>query len=135
MVLLAALTLAACTSGAAEGEGESSSCVGDDDCDGTDICIDEKCEPCAPPGNDPCLPKCGNDIGVGKPCTKDGGECNDNPVLAAKICTVDQVPDADLVMCTGPCLDDSDCGADAVCTGDPEGSPAERGCVPAACVD
>ena len=87
-----------------------------------------------PVGNDPCLPKCGNELGVGMPCTVGGGECSGND-FRALFCSIDQVPDADLALCTGPCLSDSDCGSASVCSGDPKDPQGPKGCIPATCSD
>ncbi len=87
-----------------------------------------------PPPSDPCIPACGNELGVGQPCTRGGFQC---PFLQqgneASFCTVD-FDDTNLAFCTRPCVDDSDCGADAVCRGDPAKPDADRGCTPASCI-
>jgi hypothetical protein len=85
-----------------------------------------------PPPGDACIPVCGNELGVGAPCTKGGGECNQFVASGNAFCTVDN-DDTDLAFCTGPCGSDDDCGSDAVCTGDPENPGGPRGCMPAAC--
>jgi hypothetical protein len=113
-------------------------CTKNADCKDRGFCIDGKCEPCdfgLPAPNDVCLPKCGNERGVGQPCTKGGGECNAWLAVSggAGICTIDFVSDADLHMCTRPCADDVDCGADAVCQGDPNDPGGDKGCVPQSC--
>jgi hypothetical protein len=89
-----------------------------------------------PEPNDTCLPACGNAIGVGQPCTRGGGECSGYRLEdgEAIFCTVDFDESADLSMCTKPCINDDQCGDDAICTSDPE-DPGDRGCVPAACVE
>lgn len=81
---------------------------------------------------------CDNPKGVGRPCTKGGGECNLNKALGsdldlpAVICTAaysttDQ-------FCTLPCGSDEDCGAGAVCAGDPDNPKSGKGCMLAACL-
>jgi hypothetical protein len=69
----------------------------------------------------------GNEKGVGKYCTPAGDECRNNSF--AVFCTVTFVPDAE-PYCTNSCTDDSQCGADAYCSGSGKGA---RGCVPAIC--
>src|SRR4051812_18710860 len=94
--------------------GAGGGCDGDNDCIPGELCDnDGACKPCdvvlkLPVPNDACLPKCGNELGVGMPCTKNGGECNGNDIHAL-FCTIDQVPDVSLIMCTGPCSQDGDC--------------------------
>jgi len=132
-VLVVAHAFVGCVDPAAQAPCEQSA-----ECDDEGRCIDDVCEACSfglPPPNDPCLPVCGNERGVGQPCTAGGGECNDflNIDGGAAICTVDFVADADLHMCTRPCADDTDCGTDAVCQGDPEDPDSDKGCVPASC--
>jgi hypothetical protein len=113
-------------------------CMLSADCPDRGVCVDGVCEDCSyglPAPNDTCLPPCGNERGVGQPCSRGGGECNEwlNLSGGAGLCTVDFVPDADLHMCTRPCADDLDCGADAVCQGDPDDPDSDKGCVPASC--
>lgn len=91
------------------------------------------CDEGLPPPSDPCLPRCGNSRNVGQPCTKGGGECGSFAADRAWACTVD-FSDTHLAFCTRPCVDDSDCGEGAVCTGDPDKPGSDRGCVPAMCV-
>jgi hypothetical protein len=122
---------AACTSPA----GEDPECTDHADCEAGGFCAGGVCHACdenLPAPNDPCLPKCGNSLGVGQPCTAGGGECTGNDVHAL-FCTIDQVPDAELHMCTGPCIANEDCGDDAVCQGDPDDPDGPKGCVPLAC--
>ena len=89
-----------------------------------------------PPPNDPCLPECGNEIGVGQPCTKGGYECADFDLLTeAAMCTVDFSSTTELAFCTRPCSTDADCGTGAICREDPEDPNASKGCVPETCVD
>ena len=53
-----------CDGGEGEGEGEGEG--------------DEKaCGDFVPEPSDACIPTCGNRLGVGQPCSKEGGECND----------------------------------------------------------
>jgi hypothetical protein len=106
---------------AGEGEGEGEGEEAPATCDGVAVSA-------------PCLAvACENDLGVGRPCTDGGGECNEFIPGGAWVCTVDFVPDAALSMCTRPCTDESDCGSGAVCIGDPEDPDSDKGCVPAAC--
>ena len=107
--------------GDAEGEGDppppppSSSC-------GADL----------PTPSDACIAaSCGNEIGVGQPCTQGGHECDRFPFGQAGICTADHDETA-LLFCTKPCLGDGDCGSDAVCAVDPT-NPLSRGCIRTAC--
>lgn len=86
-----------------------------------------------PPPSDPCLEdQCGNELGVGQPCTRGGNECGDLPFPThASLCTADQ-SDSNLWYCTKPCLDDDDCGEGAVCAIDPD-NPGPSGCLPSSC--
>jgi hypothetical protein len=133
LLLLAAADDGCGASGDPE-DNEGGACTDDTDCPEKTYCEDGTCtcDKYLPEPNDPCLPRCGNSLGVGMPCTLGGGECNPNG-FAARFCTIDQVPDAELHMCTGPCLDDGDCGEEAVCQGDPDDPDGPKGCVPAAC--
>ena len=89
-----------------------------------------------PEPNDPCLPDCGNELGVGQPCTKGGYECSDfNIVTEAGMCTVDFSNTTELAFCTRPCSNDNDCGTGAICRVDPEDPNASKGCVPKTCTD
>jgi hypothetical protein len=109
----------------------SVACAADADAGASD---DEDACPFMPEPSDPCLPACGNELGVGQPCTKDGFECPPIDVgNEATFCTVD-FDDTDLAFCTRPCFDDADCGTDAVCTGDPEDPDGDKGCFPASCL-
>jgi hypothetical protein len=90
------------------------------------------CDENLPPPSDPCIPHCGNSIGVGQPCTKGGGECGSFDPDRAWACTVD-FSDTTLAFCTRPCVDASDCGEDSVCQGDPADPGSDKGCVPVAC--
>jgi hypothetical protein len=75
--------------------------------------------PCAKPGDT------GNDKGVGKFCSKGGGECAGE----ASLCLADFVSSAFGNFCTKLCSGDADCGTDAKC----QGSGAMKGCIPVAC--
>jgi hypothetical protein len=104
---------------------------------GSDADVEDGSVPCPaelPPPSDPCIPLCGNEFGVGQPCSKGGFQC---PFIEtgteASFCTVD-FDDTNLAFCTKPCVDDSDCGADAVCTGDPDKPESDKGCTPASCI-
>src|SRR5580692_9487205 len=55
----------------------------------------------------------GNNLGVGKFCTKGGGECGKNASFV--FCTIDFDSTAPDAFCTGPCGSDADCGDDAFC--------------------
>jgi len=94
------------------------------------------CSSNVPPPNDPCLPECGNELGVGQPCTKGGAECSDfNLLTQAAMCTVDFSNTTELSFCTRPCSQDADCGTGAICREDPGDPAASKGCVPESCVD
>jgi hypothetical protein len=100
-----------------------------------DAGVQETCSENLPPPSDACIvDPCGNEIGVGQTCTKDGAECSDWDFFGgeAGLCTAD-VDDTDLWFCTRPCDEDADCGSDAVCQGDPDVVDSPRGCVPVAC--
>jgi hypothetical protein len=77
----------------------------------------------------PCAAKgaAGNEAGVGKECTKGGGECADN--ASATTCLADRVPAAFANFCTASCKADADCGEGARCAG----SSGSSVCVPEAC--
>lgn len=90
------------------------------------------CPPNLPKPSNPCLTGCGNELRVGMPCTRGGGECSDNP--KAILCTGDFNQTTDLLYCTKPCVVDEDCGSGAKCTGDPNKPTSGRGCIPAACL-
>lgn len=99
--------------------------------DGGTDCVGNYPEP-----NDPCLPQCGNEIGVGQPCTKGGFECSDFDLFTeAAMCTVDFSNTTELSFCTRPCSNDDDCGTGAICREDPEDPNASKGCVPQSCVN
>lgn len=86
------------------------------------------------PPQDSCQERwCDNELGVGMPCTKSGGECmanKDKGDLGAVLCTATQAKEA---FCTLPCVDDEDCGKGAVCRGDPKAPKSGKGCILAAC--
>lgn len=103
--LLAALLLAAC--GGGDGMPDTGPPV--------------PAESCGQPGDE------GNDIGVGRFCTRRGGQCAVNS--GARLCLQDVAPDDDQWFCTRLCTMDSECGAGAVCVGEARGA----GCVPAEC--
>ncbi len=82
----------------------------------------------------PCAP--GNERFVGEFCTPQGGECDDNlsqVTGAAIFCTVDFETDATDWFCTKPCEQDSQCGANAACRGDPAEDGGRKGCIPSSC--
>jgi hypothetical protein len=71
----------------------------------------------------------GNANGVGRYCTKGGGQC---PFLSwARFCSNDFRDDVP-GFCTNTCSADSDCGAGAICIVDPTGGPSV--CVPVVCL-
>lgn len=80
---------------------------------------------------DPCVRACntGNEVGVGRHCTRGGGQCARNQ--GAVLCTADFDMSLQSGWCTRPCASDAACGSGARCTGDARG----RGCVPAECVE
>ena len=82
----------------------------------------------APSGICPPAGTPGNSLGVGKSCTKGGGQCRDN--ASAIFCTVDYVQDTTAWYCTALCTSDNDCGENAYCSGSGMGG---RGCIPATC--
>lgn len=70
----------------------------------------------------------GNELGVGRHCTKGGGECSANGAPFF-FCTVDFDQTAPDAFCTGSCAKDADCGTGAYCNG----QGGQMGCVPASC--
>jgi hypothetical protein len=84
---------------------------------------------------DPCVRAChtGNEVGVGRYCTRGGDECaiNQRNRLPAFLCTADFDSTLRTGWCTRPCTTDSSCGSGARCVGDARGS----GCIPVACID
>jgi len=122
---LGLLTLSACSGGAPVDAGASDA--------GVDAGI--VCSPNLPPASAPCLEgQCGNEFGVGQPCTAGGNECADLGVGGAIFCTAD-FDDGDLQFCTKPCTLDSACGANAYCGIDPADPGRGAGCIPLACKD
>ena len=87
-----------------------------------------------PPPSIPCLPRCGNELGVGQPCTKGGGECSDFSFSEAPLCTVD-FDDTDMAFCTRACVSDDQCGTGAYCAIDPDNPTSGAGCTPLSCKD
>ena len=72
-----------------------------------------------------------NDLGVGLPCTADSEDCDNNePSL---FCTTDYRSPDPVGGCTFVCTKDADCGADAVCMGDPDDDDGVALCFPARC--
>ncbi len=69
----------------------------------------------------------GNEKGVGEECTQRGGQCAGN--ASANLCLADVVQGPPANFCTLPCQVDSECGADASCSG----SQGRKICVPSAC--
>lgn len=87
-----------------------------------------------PAPGDPCVRPCntGNELGVGRYCTRGGNECliNQRNRLPAFLCSADFDSTQTTGWCIRPCSDDATCGSGARCVGDARG----RGCVPIACV-
>jgi hypothetical protein len=84
--------------------------------------------PGVPPPSDPCIPKCGNELKIGQPCTKGGYQC---PV--GMFCTVDFNP-TNLAFCTKPCNTNADCGSGMTCVSEiPFIGP--KGCTPSGCAN
>jgi hypothetical protein len=83
-----------------------------------------------------CVPydAAGNALGVGRYCSKGGGQCLQNGGGNATICAIDydSDPNSDSTFCTKVCQDDASCGPGAVCAGDKPGA-ATKGCVPLSC--
>ncbi len=82
----------------------------------------------------PCNP--GNELRVGEFCTAGGPQCDDNLEAGlnfAFICTSTVQADSD-GFCTRSCMQDSQCGTNAVCRGDPGQDGGQKGCVPIACM-
>ena len=104
----------------------TSKAVDDDD--------DDVCPADTPPPSDSCLEgQCGNDLGVGRPCTRGGGQCDVFSLLAgeAGICIPDFADNTRVHCCSKPCNVDDDCGTGAVCAVDPITN--RLGCVPTGC--
>ncbi len=91
-----------------------------------------ECAEGLPPPSDPCIPFCGNEKGVGQPCTEGGGECNGFIGTGAGFCTID-FDDGAIAFCTKPCREDDQCGSNSVCRGDPDDPGGSKGCIPVAC--
>ena len=75
-----------------------------------------------PPPSDPCLEgQCGNELGVGRPCEKGGGQCDVFNLLGgeAGICIPDFADNTRVHACSMPCSVDDDCGSGGVCATDP----------------
>ena len=111
LLLLLVLPFAACSK---SGKSADAACMGGSSCG----------QPC----------DLGNNLGVGRYCTKGGGECNKNSALGTGgyiFCTIDYDSSAPDAFCTGPCTSDSECGSDAYCDG--SGTGGSKGCVPASC--
>jgi hypothetical protein len=69
----------------------------------------------------------GNDVGVGRQCSKGGKECTQNGVAA--MCLADFTAGAFGNFCSTTCKTDGECGADAAC----QGTGSQRVCIPTAC--
>lgn len=114
------LWVAACTPPAPEPDG-------DDD-------VELKCPSDTPPPSDVCLEGlCGNELGVGRPCTRGGGQCDVFNLFAgeAGVCIPDFADNTNVHCCSKPCSVDDDCGSGAVCFPDP--ITQRLGCVPRGC--
>jgi hypothetical protein len=85
-----------------------------------------------PAPSDACLAGCGNELGVGQPCSKNAGECSELGIGNAIFCTAD-VDDGDLKFCTRPCVKDEQCGTNARCAVDPVNPGRGSGCFPKSC--
>lgn len=72
---------------------------------------------CAQPG------ATGNELGIGKECTKGGAQCP-----AGSICLADFVGGEFPNFCTTSCASDTDCGTGATCQGS-----SQKVCIPTAC--
>jgi hypothetical protein len=70
----------------------------------------------------------GNELGVGKRCSKDGGECVG--AGSATACLADYASAEFANFCTKACETDADCGTGAAC---PAGSAGRRFCLPNTC--
>ncbi len=96
---------------------------------------DDVCPDSTPPPSDRCLEgQCGNELGVGRPCTRGGGQCDVFSLVAgeAGICILYFADNTNVHCCSKPCSVDDDCGDGAVCAENPA-NPASFGCVPAGC--
>lgn len=93
------------------------------------------CPADTPPPSDTCLEGlCGNELGVGRPCTRGGGQCDVFNLLGgeAGICIADFADNTNVFCCSRPCSEDSECGSGAVCATNPANNNS-KGCVPAGC--
>ena len=91
---------------------------------------DPFCQPDLPPPSDACLTPCAvNALGLGQPCTENGGECAG---LNAFLCTAD-FGETELLFCTKACVADDQCGDAAACDTDEDDPGLGSGCVPLAC--
>ncbi len=92
------------------------------------------CPADTPAPSDVCLDGlCGNELGVGRPCTRGGGQCDVFNLLAgeAGICIPDFADNTNVHCCSKTCSVDDDCGSGAVCFPDPV--TQRQGCVPQGC--
>jgi hypothetical protein len=71
-------------------------------------------------------------MNVGAYCTKGGGQCSDYPNTSLQ-CSIDLSAQGSNFCILIGCSQDSDCGADACCTGQ-AGNPIHA-CVPNGCFD
>jgi hypothetical protein len=103
--------------------------------DARDAPSGDECPADLPPPSDPCLEgQCGNERGVGQPCSKGGSECDVFSLLAgeAGICIPDFADNTRVHACSMPCNVDEDCGSGAVCAPDPK-NVLSKGCAIVAC--
>ena len=98
VLALSLLVVAACAQPAVEPPADA----------GSLNCLNEYPEDIPPPSK-PCLAGCGNELGVGQPCTKGSGECSGFQLGEAIFCTVD-FEDTDYEFCTLACVRDEQCG-------------------------
>jgi hypothetical protein len=78
--------------------------------------------------NHPCaaMSDPGNELGVGRYCTKNGGECGG---ANASLCLADFLSGEFANFCTKLCSTDMDCGSGATCSG----SGSQKACIPTKC--
>jgi len=109
-------------------------CFGVEDGDGDGDDEKDTCPADLPPPSVPCLAgQCGNELGVGRPCTEGGGQCDVFNLFAgeAGICIPDFADNTQVHACSKSCSVDDDCGAGALCFPDPR--TGQLGCVIRGC--
>ncbi len=139
LVFMACVVVVSCDKPVAQATCARSADCGTDALGNEDRCIGGLCESCAfnlPAPNKPCVPICGNELGVGQPCSAGGNECSDffNVQGGAPLCSVDFDSNAPIHICTRLCSVDSDCGSGGLCRRDPATPEVPLGCTPASCV-